>query len=132
MQILLSILLSLLIAWACAHHAKRRGRNPMVWLAAGAFFGLFALIALFLMPPKSLAKQHSPTPQAPTLPPLSPISSDHEDKLWYFLDDQKNQLGPMSLAALSEAWRNGKVQEQTYVWNETMENWERFHTVLKA
>ena len=121
--------MSLVMGFSCAHFARRRGRNHKTWFIIGLLFGIFGLIALFLFPirkPQPLGEQ-APAP----MPKLAAISSDHSDKLWYFLDEQKAQFGPMSIDALSREWREGKVGEQTYVWNETMENWARVQDVLK-
>jgi hypothetical protein len=133
MQTLLTILLSLSLAWGCSHFAKKRGRNPMNWFIAGLFFGIFALLALFLMPirrPEEIKKpdQKSLSPE----PPLAVLQPDHIGKLWYFIDKEKKQLGPMSLDALSQAWKEGKVGDKTFVWNEAMDNWRHFQDVIKS
>lgn len=124
MQMMMSIAFSLLLAWSCGHYAKRRGRNPTTWFVAGAFFGILALIALFIFPvrkpnEKPIATQ--PIDKTPSLTATCPIQAQ---KLWYYLNDNKEQFGPMSFNALSKAWLDGSVQEQTFVWNEEMENWQ--------
>ena len=120
MQMMMSIAFSLLMAWTCGNYAKRLGRNPRTWFAAGALFGIFALIALFLFPRrKAIAAQ--PVVKAPLLTAACPIQAE---KLWYYLNDQKEQFGPMSFNALGKAWLEGSVREQTFVWNEEMENWQ--------
>lgn len=130
METFLTILVSLVSAWGCYYFAKKRGRNPITWLIAGLIFGLFAPIALFLLPSrkKALATQ-APIPLK--LPQLNILQPDHAGKLWYFLDEEKTQFGPMSFDALSKAWTEGKVREQTFVWNEAMENWSQFQDVIK-
>ncbi|MBS0605220.1 MAG: DUF4339 domain-containing protein [Verrucomicrobia bacterium] len=132
LQTFLSIALSLVLAWGCSHYAKRRGRNPMIWFAAGALFGIFALITLFILPVRKAAAKQVPegptVSKAPTLALLSPM---HAEKFWYFLDDQKKQFGPMSFDALTKARLEGTVGEQTFVWNEEMENWQRFKDVIQ-
>jgi hypothetical protein len=130
MQTFLTILLSLVLAWGCSHFAKKRGRNPTNWFIAGLFFGIFALIVLFLMPIRKPEAQVSPEAQL-ALPPLTILQPDHIGKLWYFIDEEKKQLGPMSFDALSKAWTEGKVREKTFVWNESMENWRQFQDVIK-
>lgn len=129
LQSLFTIAMSLIMGFSCAHFARRRGRNPKTWFLIGLFFGIFGLIALFLFPLRrpQPAQARDPAPA----PKLTAISPDHAEKLWYFLDEHKTQFGPMSIDALSREWRDGKVNEQTYVWNETMENWARVQEVLK-
>jgi hypothetical protein len=132
MQTLLSILLTLILGWGCSYFAKQRGRNPLNWFIAGLFFGIFALIALFILP----IRQKNEKQTLQTLPPsknlqLTILTPSHAEKLWYFLDEQKTQFGPMSFDALSKAWNEGKVQEHTYVWNESMDKWQRFQEVIE-
>lgn len=118
----MTIVTSLLFAWVCAHYALRRGYNPATWFVAGTFFGIFALIALFIFPNKRKPQNRvASTRKVPSIKAACPVQAQ---KLWYYLDDKKEQFGPMSFNALSKAWIDGAVQEQTYVWNEEMENWQ--------
>jgi hypothetical protein len=132
MRTLFSIAMNLILAWGCAHYAKSRGRNPTTWLIAGIFFGIFALVTLFILPVRRVvAASRTSTAAAPkVVPVLRVISPLHAEKLWYYLDEQKKQFGPMSFHALSAAWGEGAVREQTFVWNEEMENWQRFKDVI--
>jgi hypothetical protein len=132
MQVLLSILLALTLGWGCSHLARQRGRNPMNWFIAGVLFGIFALILLFILPIRKRNEQANPA-AAPVkkLPKLTILAPAHEEKLWYFLDEEKTQFGPMSFDALSRAWNEGKVRDSTFVWNESMEDWQRFQEVIR-
>lgn len=123
MQMLMTIVTSLLFAWICGHYALRRGRNPTTWFVAGTFFGIFALIALFLFP-KRKPKSQTPASSTPKVPSIKAACPIQAQRLWYYLDEKKEQFGPMSFNALSQAWLKGAVQEQTYVWNEEMKNWQ--------
>jgi hypothetical protein len=129
MHTFLSIVLSLMLGWGCGQVARQRGRNPLHWMIAGALFGILALIALFLLPARK--RNPAPAPVQKAAPKLTILSPSHQEKLWYFLDEQSTQLGPMSFDALSKAWNEGKVNENTYVWNESMENWQKFQEVVK-
>jgi hypothetical protein len=132
MQAFLSILLSLTLGWGCSHWAKQRGRSPLNWFIAGLFFGIFALVVLFILPIRRRTEaSHSEVPPPQKTPKLSILSPSHEEKLWYFLDKQKSQIGPMSFDALSKAWTEGKICENTYVWNESMDNWQQFQEVIR-
>jgi hypothetical protein len=134
-QTFLSVTLSLILAWGCAHYAKQRGRNPTIWFITGALFGIFALIILFVIPARKMEGKTSKggTTKEPTAPQpmLAIISPLHTEKLWYYLDEQKNQFGPMSFHALNKAWNEGSVRDRTFVWNEAMENWQHFKDVIK-
>ena len=107
MQTFLTILLSLVLGWGCSHIARQRGRNPMNWFIAGVFFGVFALAALFLFPKRSKSEA-APTRQS--LPKLAVLSPTHAEKLWYFLDEEKTQCGPMSLDSGTILWEPTRFQ----------------------
>lgn len=132
MQTFLSILLSLILGWGCSQFARQRGRSPLNWFIAGLFFGIFALILLFILPvlkrKDPLKSESFPSPKIPQLMLQTP---SHAEKLWYFLDEQKTQYGPMSFEALSRAFSEGKIKDHTYVWNELMENWQEFEKVIQ-
>jgi hypothetical protein len=132
-QIFLSVALSLVFGWGCAHYAARRGRNPKFWFFAGALFGILALIVLFVLPTPQVKNsiRLSKKPDVPTPPLLATILPSHADRFWYYLDGEKKQLGPMSFSALNKAWNDGSVLEQTFVWNEEMENWQYFKDVVE-
>lgn len=131
MQIYITLLVSFVLAQVCRHFAKKRGRNPTHWFIGGFFFGIFAVVLLFLLP---VRRVKTDAPQQPLEPQslLTILQPDHVGKLWYFIDEEKQQLGPMSFDALGKAWQEGKVREQTYVWNEAMENWQTFQDVIKS
>lgn len=136
-QTLISIALSILIAWFCGYHARRRGRNPTIWFVAGAIFGIFALITLFIFPVRKAQDKRENMdmpidPTIPKIPTLMPIFPLHKEKLWYYLDEQKKQFGPMSFDRLNKVWSDGAIREHTFVWNEAMENWQPFKDVIQT
>lgn len=127
-QLFLSILLSVFLGMACSRLARHRGRHPTHWFIGGVFFGIFALILLFLLPAR---KQKAAAAPEPVRSKLNLLFPEHDGKLWYFLDEGKAQHGPMSLDALSRSFWEGKVKKTTYVWNEAMENWQEFDRVIQ-
>ncbi|MBM3191285.1 MAG: DUF4339 domain-containing protein [Chlamydiae bacterium] len=99
-----------------AHH--KRGRSPLWWFFLGFFFGLMALLTLYLLPKK--------TPETPAeqLPPEKPtILPPMTNRLWYFLDNQDNPVGPMSFSALKNKYTQGYLSKDSLVWNEELEKW---------
>ena len=122
-----SILIGLLCAWLCARYAKKRGRHPVHWFVWGGLFGLFALLALFLLPARKAAKTTSVQPIP--VPILQALASTQACKLWYYLDGERQQCGPMSFDALNREWRDGKLHVQSFVWNDELENWKRLEEV---
>jgi hypothetical protein len=132
MQAFLSILLSVVLGLGCGYFARLRGRNPLTWFIAGVFFGIFAFIVLFILPARKFKEaSHFENTYSQKIFKLTILSPSHEEKLWYFLDEAKTQIGPMSFDALSKAWNEGKIQKHTYVWNESMENWQQFQEVIQ-
>lgn len=134
MQVLTILLFCIVIGVSCSRHARTRGRNPQLWFWIGFIFGILGLIALFLLPSLAIQKKRSsvklrPLPEIPSL--LKAKDPTHAQKLWYYLDQEQNQLGPMSLNALTQAWETKKIDKSTYIWNELMDNWqtceETFH-----
>ncbi|SRR5690349_801347 len=127
MHYFFSLLIGIFNAFLCAHFAKKRGRNPLYWFIGGALFGLFALGILFLLPIRKIAAQVKTEIHAPLLQALFPAQAG---KLWYYLDQEKQQYGPMSLDALGRAWNEGKLHVHSLVWNEDLESWKRLEEVV--
>lgn len=130
----------LTIGAIASRFARHKGRNPRAWFILGFLFGLLGLLVLFLLPPVKQKARAQMLPQTPVSPSPSPfvkkilieaLDSNHSDKLWYYLDENQKQLGPMSLQALSDAWTQGKVRTNTFVWNENLSDWQSFDQVLK-
>ncbi|MEI8285481.1 MAG: DUF4339 domain-containing protein [bacterium] len=42
---------------------------------------------------------------------------------WYYLDNQKQQVGPIDEADIKSLVANGTMKKTTLVWNENLENW---------
>ncbi len=135
MQNFLTVLLWISFGSACAYYARAQKRNPYIWFFLGLTFGLLGLLFLVLLPTfkrwssQSLLKKRRVVEEqklsaTPTLESL--IAPTFLEKYWYYLDGERRQLGPMSFAALKKAWQEGKVVEDTYVWNEELSNWKVF------
>ncbi len=124
-----SILLGLISAFICAHFAKKRGRNPLHWFIWGVLFGLFAVCTLFLLPVRK-AVSAAPAPPAPPIPLLQALAPTQACKLWYYLDPEKQQRGPMSFDGLNREWSEGKLHVQSFVWNDELDNWKRLEEVV--
>jgi hypothetical protein len=128
MQVWISIIFSLIFAWCCSNHARRLGKNPIIWLVLGALFGIFAFLALVFIGLRKPVKKTAPA--APLVPTPVALSPSHAEKFWYYLNNNKEQFGPMSFQGLGKAWKEGAVSETTFVWNEEMENWQHFKDVV--
>ncbi len=134
---LLIILFWLILGILCSYIAKQRGRRSALWFILGFSTGFIALLILFILPSKKEVPLVSKKALADTssleisgtqkkystlgdqIPPESVFY-----KLWYYLDDQNKQYGPMSFQALKRAWEEKTIHASTYVWNEDMSEWQ--------
>lgn len=112
-----------LIGGLSAYLAYRRGKNPYLWFFIGFFFGALGILFIFFSP-KPVPKEE-PTPIIPTI-------QGPKDKFWYYLDTLHQQQGPMSHDALTSAWREGKLNLSTYVWNEELPDWKPLEEFVKS
>lgn len=147
-DVILSLIFLILIAGLTAYYAGRKGRNPVLWFIIGILLGIFAPLILMLLP---VVKDQNANKELPTMTILNPDSSLHqmpqpplteselkrqaeEDKLWYYLDKNHQQVGPVSFIALRELWNRGQLELNHYVWTEGMKQWEKVDTLpeLKA
>ena len=89
-----------------AYLASRKGYNPLLWSVLGLLGGLIACYIIFILPPKVKSLKRA-TPEIQT-----------EGLVWYYLDHQHVQHGPMSYHSLLR-----HKKDISYVWNETMKDW---------
>ncbi len=137
LNILLSFLLLLIIASLTAYFAKSKGRNPLLWFILGVLLGIFAPLILLFFPSVKNERSNNgmptmtvsePDPSLQYLPSTVPNQEElkrQEDKLWYYLDQNHQQMGPVSIIALRELWNRGQLELNSYVWTEGMEKWEK-------
>ena len=95
--------------------AKKRGHSPYLWFSIGFLMGVLGLIALFIIPRK-IPKE---TPPLPLLPSLDPIP------LYYYLNGDRETIGPISHTALTEAFQSEQISHSTYIWNEHLTDWKK-------
>jgi hypothetical protein len=129
MQPIFTLSLWILIGGITAHYAKARGRDPRGWFCIGLLLGIFGLLLLFILP-KIMRKTHVTLEPAPALA-LPLLENPHPDKFWYYLDSSNSQFGPMSFQALQTALEQGKITQQTLVWNEEFESWKPLQETQK-
>ncbi len=140
-HMLYSFIILLIVGSMTAYYANRKGKNPLLWFVLGMLIGLFAPLILFFLPsnkPEEKFPTMSVSNPDPSLAQLaSPLEippSIEENKLWYYLDKDHQQMGPVSIIALRELWNRGQLELTSYVWSEGMDNWERVDNLpdLKA
>lgn len=132
-QLIISFFILLIIASLTAYYADRKGRSFTIWFILGVLLGVFAPLILFFlssnnesneenaMPSMTLSK---PDPSLQTAaPPPSMEFKGNEDKLWYYLDKDHKQMGPVSIVALRDLWNRGLLELTSYVWSQGMNDW---------
>lgn len=131
-----------------AYCAKKMNKNPYLWFAIGCFFKGFLFLVILLMPifsalsfyflkkaifkhikTPSSSKQDSTTIDVPAFAGLS-AKPEAEKSLWYYLTKESQTIGPMSFHAFYRNWKEGKISEDTYIWNETLVNWAPFQEIF--
>jgi hypothetical protein len=134
----------LIIAVSTSYYARHKGRDPVGWFILGALLGIFAPLILLFLPTIKSEETGLPTLTDSTsdsfhssqqpLPIEKEAVIQEEDKLWYYLDQDHQQIGPVSVFALRELWNRGKLNLNQYVWCEGMEKWEKVDNlpVLKS
>lgn len=140
----LIIFFLLIIASFVAYQAHLRGKNPWLWFTIGFFFGL--LSPVFLLYFSAPSNEESPNqegrspdglPSMKVLMPDESLQSTNKDEcmsetvstqdeaLWYYVDGQKQQRGPVSVIALRDLWNRGELELSSYVWTKGMEQWQK-------
>lgn len=131
MYIFVAIILNIMIAFMTSRLAERRGRNPANWFLYGILFGLFATATLFILSP--LTPQEKPSRvrkiAEKEAPPSNLSNCPFEEKDWFYLNDEGQQVGPLSFMALRKVWNDGTLDQTTYVWSEGMLEWHAVEDV---
>ena len=126
MSLLFYITISLFWGWITARFAQKKGLNQKNWYIAGMLFCALAFIMVLFQRKKNL-KMPEPVDKSQ----LIPIHLSHRECLWYYLNKTGQQFGPISFQALINDWENNKIEEESYVWNEDLDDWKRFNEVLQ-
>lgn len=114
---------SLAVGSISAYIAWRRERNPYIWFVVGFIFGLLGVLAIFIIPHRKKVLVARPAPQPYIEGPL--------DRYWYYLDEERQQQGPMSHGALTQAWQNGNIGSGTFIWHEELSTWKPLQELIK-
>lgn len=132
---LLLLGLSICMGFLSAYFARDyRNRPFQMWFIFGFLFGLASFIVLLILPKKKEEEKQVKAPKSlkkaePTftvdLTPKLPM----KDQLWYYLDENNDQVGPMSFLALSDLLNSGAIKPGSFVWNALMKEWQPLKTL---
>lgn len=124
-----TVVLAFLIGLASAYLAFLRGRNPYIWFAIGLMFGMIGLLFLFILP------SHSEKLKISLNKEIGSVDIEKEDIYqeieWYYLDKKHEQQETLSFLELKESWDKGKINRETYVWSDGMEEWQKICEIPK-
>jgi hypothetical protein len=123
-----TLLISTLFGLMASYFAVRKKWNPYLWFFIGFIFGIFGLFAFFLSPQKKRRRRKSPQPKQQEAP--KPILQGPADKLWFYLDTNHAQVGPISYSAMMKALHLGQISNNTYVWHENLEDWKKAEDLI--
>lgn len=128
--------IAVVMGWLTAYLAEKRGRQWYPWFAVGFMFGIFGPLLLYVFPPLTVQKNFSKRPFSNSSPNTSdPHTIEVEAVIvprssgWYYLDQGNSEHGPHSLREIKKMWDEKILQELTFVWNETMQDWKRIGEV---
>jgi len=120
---------------ATAYFANKMNKNPWLWFAIGMLFGWPAMLFLLLSPSfgkQTALKTMHPSAKQPVLSEIDRffIHPKYMQQLWFYLDIKRNQVGPVSLNGLKQAYSEGKVTHNSWVWNDSFPEWKKIHSLL--
>ena len=107
--------------------AEKKGYNPKLWCILGLIFGLIPIVILSLLKRKNTTLK--PQPIVISEPKLL---EDIVLNNWYFLNSKNESSGPISFIELKEKFQNGEIKLDSFVWNETYEDWKKLQEDLKT
>lgn len=125
MRMFISFIFLLFLAGLTGFFAKKRGRDPVGWFLLSLLIGVFALLILFILP--SRTKELTTDLEVDEDKILFGSHNSEEggvySKEWFYLNQDHEQIGPISFEKLQDAWEEGVIAEQTFVWCEGMTRW---------
>lgn len=107
--------------------AKERGRDPLIWFVLGILGGIFALAVLFFLP--SIKKKEEKEEPSPQMIESLPVNDSLLHFDWHYIDVNKAQKGPVEIEDLHQAWEDGLVNKDCYVWHHDMSDWTKVSDV---
>lgn len=132
-DILIAFLMGIFWGYITANMAKKKGRDSRAWFFLGFLFNIFAFGILLFLPNQELLKAPSEVPAISANEPqqllAAPVTQDPKlttlsHRLWYYLDAEHNQVGPVDFTTLKELKKGGKISLSTFLWSEGMTDWK--------
>ena len=96
--------------------AQKKGRNPHLWFGIGFLLGLIGVIIIYFLKPRAV-RSRTPAP--------AEIPDNLQNKLWFYLKEDRTESNSMSFQALKELWKKKILTPQTYIWCEEWPEWKK-------
>ncbi len=136
MELFISLVTSLLMGSLTGYIAQKKGRDGTIWFVAGMLLGIFAVIALYVLPnlnKRGDEEEHKTREEGiEEQSAIIDITTDEKgsaadlaNKMWFYLGSKKEQYGPMAIKELKSSWTEHRVNAETYVWCEGLDNWKK-------
>lgn len=109
-----------LLAAGTAYFAEKKGRSSLGWFMLTLLLGMIAPVLLYF-----LGDAAAPSIQTKTAPLPQQEAPKESPADWYYLDQHRQQIGPVSTLQLRELCDQGKVGSSTYLWKEGMAGWQK-------
>lgn len=122
----LAYVMSFVFGLMAASLAQKRGRSPWTWFIVGFLTGVFGVIALLLISRfKDGAKPATPEKVKVVISKEKlELRQRYENLLWYYLNSQREQEGPLPFVSLQELWWRGTINAGSYLWHEGLAEWQ--------
>lgn len=119
----LLVLIYLALGLVNGYYAKKLNKNPYLWFSLGVLFGIWSLITLFFLNYKSNMEKRKNI-QKHLLNEIIKKQILTDSKLWYYLNSENKEIGPISSTKLNTLYNSGTISKITYIWNEELEDWK--------
>lgn len=111
-----------------AYIAMRTKKDPIFWFIIGFCFSLLGICINILVSSKlfnRMKKNKIHLPKKFTHVKKAKIDPIQDHRLWYYIDPERKQHGPMSLNALQKNILEGKIGKKTFIWHDELDNWKK-------
>ena len=137
MHIILSLFFSLLFGGLCAYIAAKRQRRALLWLFLGFLGGVFTLLVVLLLPTPKESLLDDPLSnwinkkggKIVNPSPSNELVKEWSSREWYYVDDKRRALGPISISKLQELFEDDSISKETLVWYECLGNWKKIEAI---
>ena len=105
-----------------AYYANKNRKNPYLWFSLVMLFGIGAIASLTYLIYKTKKRKSMLIQEAISI--LNQQIKFSDSVLWYYLNNEEKEIGPMSTTKLYSLYKNKTISNSTYVWNQEFETWK--------